>query len=101
MPLFYIILSFFILKGLLTWPFYYKLNWKPLAIGFLLALAEAPFLTLLYQDTEINFWIPFFFLFVFDAAVCFLLLQKLWWKAIIVSILFNCIGFVLFILLNS
>lgn len=101
MSLLYIILTFFILKGLLAWPFYYKLNGKPLVIGFLLALAEAPFLTLLYHDTDINFWVPFFFLLIFDIAVYFLLLQKIWWKAIVVSILFNCIGFVLFTLLNS
>ena len=100
-PLLYIILSFFIIKGLLAWPFYYKLGFKPLLVGFLLALAEAPFLTLLYHDTDIDFWLVFFLLIVFDMAVYLLLLQKVWWKAIVAAILFNFLGFILFILVNG
>ena len=101
MPLLYIIAGFFILKGLLAWPFYYKLNFKPLVVGFVLALAEAPFLTLLYHDTDINFWLVFFLLIVFDMAVYLLLLQKVWWKAIVASILFNFLGFIFFIIVNG
>jgi len=101
MPLIYIIFTFFILKGLLVWPFYSSLGPRPLLVGFLLALAEAPFLTLLYHDTDIDFWLPFFAFLVFDMFVYLLLLKKVWWKAIVVSILVNFIGFIFFILVNG
>lgn len=101
MPLIWIIISFFIIKGLLAWPLYYKLKWKPLQVGFLLALAEGPFLTLLYHDTEIDFTYPFLFIIVFDFVVYFLLLQKTWWNAIVAAIFFNLIGFVYFALVNG
>ena len=101
MPLFYVILGFFILKGLLAWPFYASQKTKPLLIGLLLAMAEAPFLTLLYHDTDINFWIPFFFLMVFDGVVYFLLLKQVIWKAILVATLVNFFGFIFFIIVNG
>ena len=101
MSLTFIVSGFFILKGLLVWPFYYSLKVKPLTIGLLLALAEAPLLTILYHDTDINFWLPFFFLVTFDMAVYFLLLQKVWWKAIVASVLLNCLGFIFFIIVNG
>lgn len=101
MPLIFIIVSFFILKGLLVWPFYSSQGWRPLQVGFVLALFEAPFLTLLYHDTYIDFWLPFFAFLVFDMFVYLLLLKKIWWKAIVVSILFNFIGFIFFFLVNG
>ncbi len=101
MSLIHFIIGFFILKGILVWPFYYSLKWKPLVVGFLLALTEAPFLELLYHDTDINFWIPFFFLIVFDWMVFYFVLQKVWWKAIIPAFLYNLIGFILFTLVNA
>ena len=101
MSLVFIVFSFFVLKGLLAWPFYSSLGARPLLVGFFLALAEAPFLTLLYHDTDINFWIPFFAFLVFDAAIYLLLLKKVWWKAILVSFLLNFLGFIFFILVNG
>ena len=101
MSLLFIVVGFFVLKGLFVWPFYTSLGVRPLLVGFLLALAEAPFLTLLYHDTEIDFWIPFFSFLVFDMFVYLLLLKKVWWKAIVVSLLINFLGFIFFILVNG
>jgi hypothetical protein len=101
MSLIHILVSFFVLKGLMVWPFYFTLKWKPLQIGFLLALAEAPFLTLLYHDTEIDFWVVFFLVIIFDFAVYFLLLQRTLWKAILLAILYNFIGFIYFTIVNG
>ena len=101
MSLIFMIFGFFILKGLLVWPFYTSLKGRPLLVGFFLALAEAPFLTLLYHETEVNFWIPFFAFLVFDATVYLFLLKKVLWKAIVVSILLNFIGFIFFIIVNG
>jgi len=101
MPLVGIIFSFFVLKGLFVWPFYYKLKWKPLLVGSLLALAEAPLLTLLYHDTEIDFTYPFVLVIIFDFIIYFSLLQKSWWKAIVAAILFNLIGFIYFTFANA
>ena len=101
MSLLFIVVGFFVLKGLFVWPFYTSLGWRPLLVGFMLALAEAPFLTLLYHDTEINFWIPFFSFLVFDMFVYLLLLKKVWWKAIVVSLVINFLGFIFFILVNG
>ncbi len=101
MSLYYMVLGFFIIKGVLAWPFYYGLKWKALEVGLALALFQGSLFTMLYHETNFDFWALFLITIVFDTAVYFVLLRRVWWKAILLGVLLNLIGFIFFIILNG
>jgi len=101
MSLYNLLLVFFVIKALLLWPFYYKLKWKPLLVGIAGSLAVAPLLTILYHETAIDFWLVYFIYIIFDGLLYYFLLQRVWWKALLVSAFLNTIVMVCFVIGNG
>ena len=101
MPLISILTGYFIIKALLLWPFYHKLKSRPLVVGLASSLAIAPLITILYHETAIDFGRVFAALIIMDFVLYNFLLQKLWWKAILVSFLLNTICIIFFYMGNG
>lgn len=95
------LVGFIILKGLLLLPFYYK-QWGPmLEVTIFTSMAVAPLITLLYHETELNFWIVYFGMIAADWFILYNLVQKSVWKAIVSSIISNTVTIIFFFLVNG
>lgn len=101
MPLMSILTGYFIIKALLLWPFYHKLKSRPLLVGLASSLAVAPLITILYHETTIDFGRVYFLLIIMDFILYNFLLQKLWWKSILVSALLNTVCIIFFYMANG
>jgi len=91
----------FFIKGLVLWPFYYKQKLKPLLLGFAYCLAVYPLLSIIYHETDIDFWLIYLGLMILDFFIYFYFLQRIWWKALLLSILLNTITMIGFVFINS
>ena len=101
MSLLAIVTGFFVIKGLLAWPFYYWKKFLPLFIGLAASLAVAPLITILYHESDLDFWWVYLFMIVLDVLLYCMLLQRLWWKAILISFFLNTIAIIYFFLGNG
>ena len=101
MNLMYSLIGFFVIKGLMLWPFYNKQKWLPLVLGLASSLALAPLLTLLYHETDANFGYIYLGMIVLDVLLYCLLLQRTWWKAALISFFLNTVVFVYFLIGNG
>jgi hypothetical protein len=91
----------FIIKGLLLWPFYSKQGIKPLLLGLAYCLAVYPILSILYHETDWSFFMVYCILLLLDIFIYIYLLQSIWWKAMLVSLLLNTVGMIAFVVVNS
>ena len=95
------LIGFIIIKLLLQLPFYYK-SWRQSALLALLTiLFVAPLLTLLYHETEVDFFSVYVAIIVFDAIALYFLLQQNIWKAAFAAFLANTISIVFFFIGNG
>ncbi len=101
MTLLWTLTGYFIIKALLLWPFYYKLGARPLQVGLASSLAIAPLITILYHETAFDFLYVYAALILMDIFLYNFLLQKLWWKAILASVLLNTLCIIYFFLGNG
>lgn len=89
------------IKGILLWMFYSKQGWKPLLLGLLSSIAWYPLMTILYHDTDINFWVVLVLIMIFDFFVYQLLLKKNIARSIIVSFFLNLLAMIFFLFGNG
>ena len=101
MPFSILLIGGFIIKGVFLWIFYSKQGWKPLLVGLVTSIAWYSLMTVLYHETNINFWLVWIVLMVFDVFVYNLLLKKNIVKSIIASIILNLMAIIFFILGNG
>ena len=101
MPFSILLLGVFMIKGIMLWIFYSKQGWKPLLIGLLSCIAWYPLMTVLYHETNINFWVVLVLVMIFDVFVYHLLLKKNIAKSIIVSLFLNLIAIIFFLFGNG
>lgn len=93
--------GFFIIKGILQLPFYFK-RWQVfLGFNLFVCMAVVPFITLLYHETQINFSLVFVCMFLVDAFLLYYIVQPTLWKAITASLIGNLIAILFFILGNG
>ncbi len=93
--------AMFIFKGLFLWPFYYKQRFRPLLLGLAWSMAVYPMLSILYHETDLDFFLVWAGLMVLDIFIYIYLLQSVWWKALLVSVLLNTISMIAFVFINS
>ena len=96
-----LLLGVFMIKGILLWMFYSKQGWKPLLLGLLSSIAWYPLMTILYHDTDINFWVVLVLIMIFDFFVYQLLLKKNIARSIIVSFFLNLLAMIFFLFGNG
>ena len=101
MPFSILLLGVFMIKGILLWIFYSKQAWKPLLLGLLSSIAWYPLMTVLYHDTDINFWIVLALIMTFDVFVYHLLLKKNIASSVIVSFFLNLLAIIFFLFGNG
>lgn len=61
----------------------------------------APFITILFHETGIDFWYVYLAMIILDAVILYLLVQANLWKAIPAAFLVNTIAIVFFYLGNG
>lgn len=91
----------FIIKGIFLWLFYAKQGWKPLLVGLITSLAWYSLMTVLYHETNINFWLVWIVVMIFDVFIYNLLLNKNIAKSIIASFILNLLAIIFFIIGNG
>ncbi|HEY8690718.1 MAG TPA: hypothetical protein VIM07_15890 [Chitinophagaceae bacterium] len=101
MPFSILLIGVFIIKGILLWIFYSKQGWKPLLVGLVSSIAYYSLMTVLYHDTDVDFWLVLLVLMIFDVFVYNLLLKKSIAKSIIVSFCLNLIAIIFFLFANG
>lgn len=101
MPISILLIGVFIIKGILLWIFYTKHGWKPLLVGLISGIAFYPLMTVLYHDTEVNFWLVLLLIIIFDVFAYNFLLKKNIAKSIIVSFFLNLIAIIFFLFGNG
>jgi hypothetical protein len=101
MTLLVALFGFFIIKGLLWLPFYFKQIRPYLLVNLFTNMLVAPFITLLYHETEIDFTIVYAGMILLDSLMLFFLVQRNGWKAVPAAFLANTIAIVFFFLGNG
>ncbi len=101
MGLIYVLTGFFVIKGVFLWVIYHRNKLWPLLIGLITSLAIAPLLTVLYHETDIDFWLVYLLIIILDCCLYIFILGSQKWKAILTSLLLNTIAFVYFLLGNG
>ena len=101
MPLSIAVFGFFIIKGLILLPFYFKQVKPLLLVAIVSSLAIVPLITLLYHETTLNFWLVYFVMILGDIFIFYYLIQPNWAKAIPASILISTIAIIFFYLGNG
>ena len=101
MSLVTLLIGIFIIKGALLWIFYTKQGWRPLGVGLLSSIACYPLMTVLYHDTDVDFWMVLLVVMIFDIFVYNLLLKKAIAKSIIISFFLNLVAIVFFLFGNG
>lgn len=101
MPLFLAVFGFFLVKGVILLPFYFK-HLKPLfLVALVTSLAVVPLITVLYHETSLDFWFVYLAMILADIFIYYYLVQRNWWKAIPASFLVNTIAMIFFYLGNG
>ena|SRR5687767_9719163 len=101
MPLFLAVFGFFLVKGVILLPFYFK-QLKPLfLVALFTSLAVVPLITVLYHETTLNFWLVYLVMILADSIIYYSLLQRNWWKAVPASFLVNTIAMIFFYMGNG
>ncbi|MEO5782686.1 MAG: hypothetical protein ABIQ07_05405 [Ginsengibacter sp.] len=101
MPFSILLIGVFIIKGILLWIFYSKLGWRPLLVGLASSIACYSLMTVLYHETDINFFVVLLLIMIFDVFVYNLLLKKNIVKSIILSFCLNLIAIIFFLFGNG
>lgn len=101
MPFSILLIGVFIIKGILLWIFYAKQGWKPLLVGLISGIACYSLMTVLYHDTNVDFWLVLLLIMIFDVFVYNLLLKKNIAKSIIVSFFLNLVAIIFFLFGNG
>lgn len=93
--------GFFIIKGIIWLPFYIKQARAYLLVNIFTSMAVAPFITLLYHETDLDFMIVYVAIILLDIFMLYFLVQANGWKAVPASFLANTIAIVFFFLGNG
>ena len=101
MPLSILLVGMFIIKSVLLWIFYSRQGWKPLLVGLISSIAYYPLLTVLYHDTEIDFWLVLLILMIADVFIYNILIKKSIAKSIIASFFLNLLAIIFFLFGNG
>lgn len=101
MPLLIALFVFFIIKGIIWLPFYIKQAKPYLLVNLFTTMAVAPFITLLYHETDLDFTIVYFAMILLDILMLYFLVQSNGWKAVPASFLANTIAIVAFFIGNG
>jgi hypothetical protein len=96
-----LLVGVFIIKGILLWIFYTKQGWRPLLVGLVSSIACYSLMTVLYHDSDVNFWLVLVLIMIFDVFVYNLLLKKSIAKSIIVSFCLNLVAIIFFLFGNG
>lgn len=91
----------FIIKGVFLWIFYSAQGWRPLLIGLISSIACYSIMTVLYHETEINFWLVLVLVMIFDVFLYNHLIKKSIPKSIIASFFLNLLAIIFFIIGNG
>ena len=101
MPLFLAVFGFFLIKGVILLPFYFR-HLKPLLlVALFTSLAVVPLITVLYHETALDFWFVYVVLILADIFIYYYLLQRNWGKAVPASFLINTIAMIFFYIGNG
>ena len=101
MALSILLIGIFIIKGILLWIFYTNQGWRPLLVGLVSSIAYYPLMTVLYHETNFDFWLILLLLLIADVFVYNLLIKKSIAKSIIASFLLNLLAIIYFLLGNG
>ena len=101
MSLLTLLFGIFIIKGVFLWVFYTSLGWRPLLVGLLASMAWYPLMTVLYHETDVDFWTVLLLIMIFDVFVYNLLLKKAIAKSIILSFFLNLVAIIFFLFGNG
>lgn len=96
-----LLIGLIIIKAIVLWMFYSKLGVRPILLGIISSLAWFPILTILYHETDINFWIILLVLIIADIFMYNTLLQKKWVKSILLSVFLNLFAMIFFLFVNG
>lgn len=101
MLLIVVLAIFFIVKAIIWLPFYFKQARAYLLVNLFTTMAVAPFITLLYHETDIDFMVVYVAMIVLDICMLYFLVQANGWKAVPASFLANTIAIVFFFIGNG
>lgn len=101
MPLLPYLIGFIFIKGFFQLPFYYKYTRISFKLALFTSLAIAPLITILYHETELDFWFVYFSMMGIDIFLYLFFIQKNWWKAIPAAFLINTILMIFFYIGNG
>ena len=101
MSLSILLFGIFIIKAILLWVFYTKQGWKALLVGLITSIAYYPLLTVLYHDTEVDFWLVLLVLMIADVFIYNMLIKKSIAKSIIASFFLNLLAIIFFLFGNG
>lgn len=101
MPLLIVLFVFFLIKGIIWLPFYFKKVQPYLLVALFTTMAVAPFITMLYHETDLDFTFVYFGMILLDMLMLYFLVQANGWKAVPASFLANTIAIVAFFIGNG
>lgn len=96
-----LLIGIFIIKGIFLWIFYTAQGGKPLLVGLFSSLAWYPLMTVLYHETDTDFWMILLLVMVFDVLVYNLLIKKAIAKSVIISFFLNLVAIIFFLFGNG
>lgn len=96
-----LITGLFIIKGVFLWIFYSSQGWRPLLVGLISSIACYSILTVLYHETDINFWLVLVLVMVLDVFIYNFLINKSIAKSIVASFFLNLLAMIFFIIGNG
>jgi hypothetical protein len=101
MPLLIVLFVFLLIKGIIWLPFYFKKIKPYLLVALFTTMVVAPFITLLYHETDLDFTIVYIGMIVLDMLMLYFLVQANGWKAVPASFLANTIAIIAFFIGNG
>ena len=96
-----LLIGLVIIKAIMLWMFYSRLGMRPIIVGIIACLAWFPILTILYHETNFDFWLILLILIIADVFMYNTLLQKKWVKSILLSVFLNLFAMIFFLFVNG
>ena len=101
MSLLAILIGFIAIRFLLSLPFYYRFSQELLKIAAVTSLAFAPLMTVLYHETDLNFFYLYLGIMLLDINIFHYLVRRDLMRAILACFFMDSVVFIYFFIGNG